>query len=455
MKKHGFAYCRTRLRLRRFAKDRSGVVAIYFALTLMLPLVAIGGGIDFKRWFAARQALSSALDSAVLAGARTYQMGATKEKTRRIARRYLAVNLPPKAPKHTARFMVREHGHENIAVVEGVIETSVTTTLLRLIGIDKLPVHLSADAAIDLVHTEVAAMLDLSSSMDARKLASLKTAAKVLVRAIVKEDQNHVTSRVGLVPFARFVNVGPGYFLRVTGPGAKLYTLADTQRGGGPRYTCIKERDGVARYTDDPPGSGSYFGYYGAGNDENAGQERHNIEKGEGQCIIQDTIVPLTDDKDRLLRVIDGLQSARGTSGQIGTQWVWYLLSPKWNSVWPAASAARPYPSRVQKSKRDVKKIAILMTDGNYTVRPRLSKYKPSRQAVRLCTKMKEAGIMIYTVGFRLNEIRNSAFRVEAKQTLRECATSPSTDFQAGNRAALIAAFKEIAAQINSIRLAK
>ena len=441
-----------RLDFRCFAGDRSGVIAIWFALVLTVPLTVIGGAIDFKRWYVARQSLVDTLDIAILAAARTYQTGATKEKTRRTARRYFVVHLPRNAPKHRAKFWVRERGGETKII--GQVETDVRSTFLRIIGIRNLPVEISAEAVIEGVHVEVAAMLDLSNSMTGPRLSSLKTATRVLIRAIVKDRQNPFTSRVGLVPFATHVNVGHHLYRRVAGPKAIQHSYTDTVRGGN-RYSCIKERR-KPRYRDLAPARGRYFDHYGGKSGAYALEERTKVEKGKERCPIQSLIMPLSGDRHRLLRMVDGLEAVSSqpggtTAGHLGTQWTWYVLSPKWNNVWGKASAAaRPYPKRRVKPK--VKKVAILMTDGDYT--RKYSGPDASRQAIEFCKNMKKIGITIYTVGFLLH-LKPNPQRRNANRVLRACASSKSKDFRARNGAALISAFKEIAARINTVRIAK
>jgi hypothetical protein len=70
-------------------------------------------------------------------------------------------------------------------------------------------------------------------------------------------------------------------------------------------------------------------------------------------------------------------------------------------------------------------------------------------QARALCTKMKEAGIIIYTVGF--NIANNSSPAV----TMQQCATDSSKYFRPATGAELIANFADIGQDITDLRLSQ
>ena len=141
-------------------------------------------------------------------------------------------------------------------------------------------------------------------------------------------------------------------------------------------------------------------------------------------CEPGATIVPLTSDRTKLKDAIDGFKASGTTAGQLGTAFAWYLLSPNWSDVWRAASAPAPYGTP------KVKKIAILMTDGEYNTLLGKQYSDGSAEATTalnnaktLCTGMKQKllpgdpNIEIYTVGFKLTTKASKAM-------LKNCATS-------------------------------
>lgn len=117
-----------------FRNDESGTVAIVFALTLTVLLAAAGGAVDYARAVSAKSRLAAAADIASLAGA-------TAHNDMRIA-------------VATASFRAN-HGSTvspgittNGSTVLVVASESVPTTLLKVIGINEIPVRVESEAVI-------------------------------------------------------------------------------------------------------------------------------------------------------------------------------------------------------------------------------------------------------------------------------------------------------------------
>ncbi|TKB38495.1 MAG: VWA domain-containing protein, partial [Mesorhizobium sp.] len=146
-----------------------------------------------------------------------------------------------------------------------------------------------------------------------------------------------------------------------------------------------------------------------------------------------------------------------GTAGHVGVQWSWYMLSENWGSVMKASE--RP----AKMDPKNVAKIAILMTDGEFNlsyfdastvgdVYNSAGKEPPRTAAKTLCAAMRNKGIEIFTIGFDLNE-------TNAKATLQDCA-SPDTAkikhfYQAANGTELNQAFQDIARNVEMLTVTK
>jgi len=152
---------------------------------------------------------------------------------------------------------------------------------------------------------------------------------------------------------------------------------------------------------------------------------------------------------------IDDLAAKGGTAGQVGTAWAWYALSPNWNATL-SGSGASAYGTS------DTRKIAILMTDGEYNTQydanginteddraGAAANGTSAVQAKALCTGMKAKGIEIYTVGFG-NGITSSA-----KAMLTSCATEPGKFYEAKDEEELRQAYRDIALKLSSLYLSK
>jgi Flp pilus assembly protein TadG len=178
-------------------------------------------------------------------------------------------------------------------------------------------------------------------------------------------------------------------------------------------------------------------------------------------------IMPLSNDRAGLAARIDGLSAYGATGGPMGTQWAWYMLSPKWKNVWPASSEPAAYSLTVAPAGQEpkLKKVAVLMTDGSYnTMRgwKDQDQIRMSNYAKKICREMKAAGVIVYTVGFGLDQLP-VAERTRAIDTLQQCSTSNMIDndistltykfYNAETSAALQGAFRDIALQLSKLRL--
>lgn len=212
--------------------------------------------------------------------------------------------------------------------------------------------------------------------------------------------------------------------------------------------TCVSERVGGQRYTDAAP-SGARVGY--------------NYPSTANTCPTA-TVTPLTTDRAVLNARISAFQAAGSTAGHIGLAWGWYMVSPNWATLFPAGSRGAAYNSP------ETLKIVVLMTDGAFNtsycngvissdssngagnaserINCSATNGDPFSQARALCTAMKQQGIIIYTVGFELNDS-------EAEDVLEDCATSSSHAYLTGNGNELIAAFAAIAASISQLRVTR
>jgi hypothetical protein len=335
-------------------------------------------------------------------------------------------------------------------------------------------------------HIETSLMLDVTGSMDGQKMTDMKLAAKDLIDIVVWRDQSRVTSRVAIAPFAASINVGEvmadqvrGSFGRrlngrnptVNTPGYKLFTFRNNNTSGTLESTfvlskhCVSERQGTERFTDASPATAELGPVYQTTTDLNGLSQTNRSFAGNtigGGCDTYTSsdpeinqILPLTNDKDELKERIGKLRASSATAGQLGTAWAWYLLSPNWASYFPTASRPGAY------GDTKVRKIAVLMTDGEYNTQfwngvwDKNSNTKhagntspngsSSTQATTLCTNMKAKGIEVFTVGFQVNNT--------AKTLLTNCATSTKHYYDASSGEALRMAFRDIALRISSIRL--
>jgi Flp pilus assembly protein TadG len=470
----------------RFRSDQSGNMSMLFALMAVVLTLSVGAAVDIGRWLHARDQTSGAIDAAVLAGARYLQTNSSDQTGAvNAAKQFYSQNVTSRLPvtDDSVTFAVTDSG--------GAMTSSGTayikTPFLQLANIDKLPLFPNAQAKAQskIGNKEVALMLDVTGSMgecvdnsqscsSGSKLAALKFAATKMINIMLPDGQTNPSAKISIVPFTEDVRLPTTAALNAArGTGLKncKRLLNGTNKNncttavsGSTDYflaPCAVERGGTNMYTDVGPSSGSYaMGHY---TNNTTGSGANKV----GTCTIPagSEIMPLSNDKTSLLAKINGLNAGGGTAGHLGTAWAWYTLSPNWSSLWPS-SAPQAYGAS------DLRKIAILMTDGEYnteydkngvndTVTNNKKNYPNSGSAVNgtssvqaaaLCGAMKAKGIEIYTIGFG-SDIGGPG--APAYTLLSQCADDTTKFYAPVTNDQLTQAFTDIGLKLSDLYLSK
>ena len=449
---------------RTFAGDNAGNIAIIFALMAVPLMLGIGAAVDMGRWLHARSQTVAAVDAAVLAGGRSLQTdGKNQGAAIAAATNYYNENVTSRLPvtNDTVAFAVNSDGMG----IHATGSAYITTPFLHFASIEKLPLISPSQTQFSKSqiavggnggeNLEVSVMLDVTGSMAGGKLRDLKDAAKDLVNIVIWEDQSKFTSKVALVPFSEDIRLPHTSAL----PKARGSQKKSKKVGNETVYLsdCVVERIGAEKYTDAAPAKNQYvLAHY---TEQSTGNG--NAKKGVCSVPVGAEIVALTDDKQALLDKIDGLSAAGGTAGHLGTAWAWYTLSPNWWGLWPS-SDSRP----AAYGSADLRKIAILMTDGEYNTQYSATGVAVAQswsgscsgaangcstdQARALCSAMKAKGITVYTVGFEIGS-RSSP----ASKLLQQCATEPNKFYNADDGEELKQAFRDIALKLSSLYISK
>ena len=449
-----------RMKVAALARNDRGSVAIMFALTIFVVFTLVGGAVDLGRAMVARDRLQSAVDSSVLAAARVWQLENSLTLAEEKALAHFDSNKPPEDSR-----VVSFTPDMQAATFTMVGETTVKTPFLSLVR-QSITVSTRGQALIAGggnagTNLEVSMMLDVTGSMAGSKITDLKAAAKDLIDIVVWADQAEFTSRVALAPFSAAVNAGSVLGPLVAYNPSSSLTFRQRSGGNSTRYRtntyCLGERTGSNAFTDVAP-TGS-----------NRIPRVYQTSSGTA-CVPGSPIVPLTSDKDSLKTVINGFNASGNTAGHLGTAWAWYLLSPNWADVYPAASKPKSYSMLTQTGEKGqplLKKVAVLMTDGEYnqqycnsttpnTAGAMIPDYdtgssgancsspngNSTTQSRLMCTAMKAAGITVYTVGFGLGQTGS------AVDTLRGCASEPHMFYNTTTGDELRNAFRHIATSI-------
>ncbi|MBK8456383.1 MAG: TadE/TadG family protein [Phyllobacteriaceae bacterium] len=422
--------------IRRFADDRSGNFALATASAIVVVLMAVGTALNVGAMVSAKSRIRNALDAALTSTARDLTTGKVAEKDARAAvERFLSANqgngfggdirLDTLTVDRTAKTLTGN----------ATVQTPIVFPMFSGVAPDRLGVE-SAAAYSD-TKIEVSMVLDVTGSMKGTKIADLRTAAKNAVGLFLDgQDPKDPRVRIALVPYATAVNTGSlanTVYIETKGGSDVPPGLSDPRLVVAAPDNCATERkvkSGVMDFSDNGPETAMV-----------------NRDDRLGFCPSA-ALMPLTADKKALAGRIDSFIVNGATAGHIGIQWGRYLLSPKWKDVLPTSARPAGYKDKA------IAKYAIIMTDGEFNTAFVGDKGAgaSSGSAVTLCDAMQDDGVEVFTIGFMLTE-------ANAKATMKACASADTGrvrhHYEAADGAALDAAFKEIAANIEKLAITK
>ncbi len=427
-----------------FLKDRRGNFAIALGAVSAMVMMSAGLAVNYAQMSTARSNLQNAVDGAVTSTARDITTGVIELRdANEVIRAFIDSNTNP-AYIGAGGVRIDEVKVDRTAKTVSVAASADIKLAFPFFSgpstrrISSISKSLYSDKSI-----EVAMMLDITGSMSGRKIADLKSAAKVAVNTFLSgQDKNNPRVRLAIVPYADSVNAGslanPVVHVETGFTTGEPPSVSDPVLVGRAPDTCATERKGRYQYSDAGPDFAKV-----------------NRDYRLGFCPSA-RLQPLTADIASLESAINSFQASGYTAGHIGIQWSWYMLSERWANFLPANSR----PARMNSKK--VAKYAILMTDGEFNTAfadvpeneaTRGRQHARSRgKAERLCAEMKNAGIEVFTIGFQLDND-------QARGVMQKCASQDRGTvrhyFEAANGVALEQAFLEIAANIERLTLVK
>lgn len=187
----------------RSPASRSGNVSIIAALSAIPILAAAGGGIDYSRVLSARAHLQDAADSAAIAAA----LDATGELGNQQAAAARAFEANTKGtildPYDPDGELTAETSN-NVNLMKFTATAEVPTYLVKLIGIESIPISAVAKAGVTINTAEIVFVLDNTGSMaQNNKMSTLKTSLDSVLATLVDPvtGKNLGTTKVALVPF--------------------------------------------------------------------------------------------------------------------------------------------------------------------------------------------------------------------------------------------------------------
>ncbi len=493
---------------RRFRKEEAGATVTMFAFAGVALICMAGVVVDYGRVSKAHTSLQAATDAAALAAARLPSKDTAAMRT--AANNFFTSNT---TGINGNNIQITKFTFEESTGTVGVESSGVLdTSLMSIVGVKTMGFSSKSSAVKEVTGTvEMALVLDNTWSMSesagsgGSKISVLKTAAKSLVETLLKD--NAASVKIGIVPFADYVNVGTGNrgaswisvpadysTTKTTTTPAVPYTCTTVSTkqvcSKGTPKTCTSTTDGVVTTYDCTPNvcttvpvtpyqscSGgtpektttttTNYKWYGCVYSRNSGttllmpdKTTSTLYKGfvdTSQKCLQ-PIVPLTNNKTTLTSAIDGLVVNVGSykpSTFIPDGLVWGV-----NMLSPAApfSEGAAYDT----ANKMPRKVLVLMTDGDNTLvlnsggdhgalssnasTRATQKTKVNTDTSNVCVEAKAQKIEVFTIAFAVTD-------ATTKTMLQGCASGTDHYYDATNSAALAAAFQSIGQSLTSLRL--
>jgi hypothetical protein len=452
-------------------------------------IVISGGAIDLIAHERLRSVLQDGLDRGVLAAASLTQTRAPRETIET----YLKASVS--AGSYTLDVTADEHS--NAKRVEADATAITETAFLRLIGIRQLTVTAHSVAEEKRKNIEISLLLDMSGSMrfdksgsypganGAMRINFLRPAAKSFMDMVLADGAEDYTT-VNIVPYAGQVSIGPVLFNALSRRrqhdrsscfqfGRSDFALGvpdfanlpQTQHFTQANHHDALKKAGEAQITepwwcpDDP-------------HDPRPGTTPDFV-KGEGKDTDRTSVSFLSNDRDYLKRQIDNYKLYDGTGTPIALKWGLLLLDPAIQPMLREAARYRALSEELDIDPRfsnrpasftdpDTMKFIVLMTDGaissqrtpkdasmpvqyynNGSLNTDLYTVGDAeRFAAALCTAAKQKNVVVFTIGFDVNDT--------AARQMSDCA-SGAERFYRVNALDIQDAFKSIATAIQKIKL--
>ncbi|WP_371126194.1 pilus assembly protein TadG-related protein [Bosea sp. (in: a-proteobacteria)] len=477
-----------------------------FAFAGVALICMAGAVIDYGRLTKAHTNLQAATDSAALAAARLPSKDAAT--MRAAADKFFVANTVSIDGQNIqiTKFDFQESSGTVTIESSGVLDTS----LMSIAGIKTMAFSSRSAALKEVTGTvEMALVLDNTWSMSESaggsdsKITVLKSAAKSLVNTLLTD--NAASVKIGIVPFADYINVGTGNRsaswisvpadktdvkpIPAVDPVCTTVSTKNVCTKGAPK-TCTSVTDGVVTSYDCTPNvcttvpitpyqsctKGSpattqttITKWYGCIYSRNTGANlllpdasastKYQGFIGTSQSCLN-PIVPLTNNKMTLTSAIDGLVINIGNykpSTYIPDGMVWgvNLLSPAAPFTEGAAyDTANKVPRKVLVLMTDGANTRILNSNGSHgnlnsnatTAANQVTKV--NNDTLSICTEAKVKKIEVFTIAFAVTDLA-------AKTMLQSCATSTNHYYDATNAAALTTAFQSIGQSLTSLRLSQ
>lgn len=455
--------------MKNFLKDTSGNIAISVALLGIPLMLSAGAAIDYSQFARKQSSLQNVTDAAALTVAHDLQTHSQSEVEASVDD-YLKSNLTEEQYNEIQSVTVVIDATKERVTVQ--VEGKHPTSLMRIAGIKYL--NYTPESVVDVPtgNAEVILALDTTGSMSLDgKMDALKVSASTFVEDVLAANDTRERAKIGIVPFARYVNIGidnrNASWMDVPDDYSETVTvqIQNIISSSGCTEQQIPDSEGIliTRNVCDTIEYGepteeernvdyTWRGCAGSRNYPLNLKDEDYSKKVPGllNTYCPSRITQLTNDEAVLKDEINALVAAGSTYIPTGLIWAHRALS-----------SGDPFNDGVtaaQAQSNNVQKAIVLMSDGenqssvNATDKAwhNGTNLAQANQYTReVCDNIKGAGIQIYTIGF------GNAIPQATLDLLKECSTNGSNYYAAVDGAALSAAFSSITSDLAAFQLSK
>lgn len=456
--------------MKSFLKDKSGNIAVNIALLGIPLMLSAGAAIDYSQLARKQSSLQNVTDSAALAVALDLQKFSQTEVEAKVDS-YLRANLTPSQYLEVKNVIVEIPPNKEKVTVKATAK--YPTSIMQIAGINNLTYTPKSVVNAPTGNAEIMMVLDTTGSMaDDGKIDALKVSATRFVDDLLQANDFRERVKIGITPFARYVNVGvdnrdapwmdvPADYSQTNTPEQQSYVTSTSCSSSAfsilenfttTSMTCASTQLGTTITDSGETTNYSWTGCAGSRtypnnlNDENYNQRVPGVLG----VYCPNRITQLTDDETVLKGEIDTLMASGATYIPTGLTWGWRALS-----------GGEPFDDGAtaeDASNNGIQKVLVLMTDGetqssindaDRKLHDGTNLVQANQYMIEVCNNIKADGIQIYTIGF------GNSIPMATLDLLKQCSTDGSSYYNAKDGAALTSAFSDITTKLSNLYLSE
>jgi Flp pilus assembly protein TadG len=463
-------WSKLRRALRTFGAERSGNVAITFAIAALPVIGGVGAAVDYSHANSVKVALQAALDSTALMLSKEAANDSSAQLQTNAVKYFKAMFTKPEATNIAITTSYTTSGGSAV-VVNG--QADVPTAFMGIMGYKNITVAGSSTAKWGSQRLRVALVLDNTGSMaDDGKISALKSATQSLLTQLQAAAGTNGDVYVSIIPFVKDVNLGAGnYNSNYIYWGTTLQdpTLSDSTSWDANNGSCSKS-------------NGSGWGWWGTGaatrsNCVSIGgtwtPDNHNTWNGcvmdRGYKSTPDTVNNYdTNVAAPSTTVSSSLYAAEQYSScpqaVMGLSYDWAGMSSLVNNMAPAGNTNQaiglqlgwmslagggPFTAPAKDPNYTYQEIIILLTDGlNTQDRWYTSQSSIDTRQELTCNNVKAAKITLYTIQVNTGGDPTSTL-------LQNCASDSSKFWMLTSASGIATAFNQIGTNLTQLRVAR